>query len=246
MDVLRIVNFTIFSIIGGVFVKEVINRLIDRFVGYLKTISSRHEERWGYSSTAINITNDFSKIVNLTSSNMKLKDNIDQVWHNIKSVSFYLSESGVEKLIKNTSLEKEMSCSLSLCNINKSHWRLSQMGYNIIFGKDSFSEYVDEKIKPLIQLLQAEGTNLHYQYTLIQYEDVIHTVANTLEESLELTDDIPEELQNYTIKLVDRFGKAISEKQNDIKATEELDRKAIKDSLAERLKYELDYTDLLD
>lgn len=135
---------------------------------------------------------------------------------------------------------------LALCMISEyesagiSVWESDAVEYKKVY-RSPYSKYIKEKVVKLLEFVKENADNPQYQHLFIKYETTTMTVANTLADALELNGSISDKIKEEVMKILESFGNTLADKQCEIRKLEEIDKKAINNSLIERLKREQEF-----
>lgn len=125
-------------------------------------------------------------------------------------------------------------------NSSFSVWGADLSEYKMMY-ESLYATFIKDKLIPISKFVEENIDNPQYQYFFIKYETTIMTVANTLSDAMELNDSISEDIKEEVMSILGSFGQVLADKQREIQQMEEIDKKAVNDSLLERLKREQEY-----
>ena len=109
--------------------------------------------------------------------------------------------------------------------------------------KNSFNNFIEEEIKPLIKMLKENSKDTFYVYAMKKYEQTLLIVVNTIRESIENNGYVVEGIGKKAILLLRSFIDEINNRDNYLKEIKNLEIDAINKSLEERLNLELEFRD---
>lgn len=131
----------------------------------------------------------------------------------------------------------------NLSNIGVVYWLADLEEYNRVYETDT--QYRDreyaKKVRKMLASVKRNASNLHYRHTFIRYEDSILIVANTLKEDYENNKRIQEKVFQISAEIIDKCASALAEKHKELERIDILKRKAVSDSLVDRLTDEIKF-----
>jgi hypothetical protein len=164
-----------------------------------------------------------------------------KIYHKENDISFEYNSNlrdEVEKLIPMETLELVVAC----FDGNNDFWEASYEEYLRMYKNNETVKKVEELLKTH-SLLNKYKEDKFYHLIIAKFELSISTVYNTLKESQELNNTIPENLKKSTVEILSKFSTAISECEKERVSFKEKELFVYNKSLDARLELELDYMD---
>ena len=134
----------------------------------------------------------------------------NQIRFRICTIENYVNEKNITKYIPLKTVRL----------INNDHYRniyaADYKEYMKVY-KNSFNNFIEEEIKPLIKMLKENSKDTFYVYAMKKYEQTLLIVVNTIRESIENNGYVVEGIGKKAILLLRSFIDEINNRDNYLK-----------------------------
>ena len=169
-----------------------------------------------------------------------------------KDLPGFVEYRGINEIGFRSPVIKNMSRAVPLESLKKASsysngdilWEASYSEYVSVYSGDDDDEIlqaIKEHLNPALLLLKEFFNNEYYQFTISKYEISIGMVYETLKESMEFNNEIPNKLKEETLKILLKFSSSIEKCEAERKKHIERDCSSFNKSLIERIKLEDEY-----
>lgn len=206
---------------------------------FVENIIEYEHEEWKFQTTLVK---DLEQIANLLSKEFPRK-----IFHKIDKFKYrnkihFRSNYGSKKPIQRNMGLKSLVIDREWEAIDEIWWEADLDEYERVYEGRGHSYSI--LVRKLKNFIKDNYDNTAFQYTYCKYEDSINIVMNALKDDKDNNDgEISDEVFQKSKLIINKLGRAIGEKQQEIEHIEQLQKEVVRKSLIGRLDNELEFID---